>query len=98
MLWTYWKILCTKQDKFNKEVNEKTKNFLRDELLKVLENDFKDLDFEFNVDTIDPQTILCKYSKIFESNYLTQNIRLEIGSLVAWTPAIDVEISPDRNR
>ena len=27
-------------------------------------------DFEFWVDTLDPQTILCKYPKIFESNYL----------------------------
>ncbi len=84
----------TKQDKFNKEVNEKTEIFLRDELLKVLEQDFKDMDFEFMIDTLDPQTILCKYPKIFESNYLTQNIRLEIGSLAAWTPAIEVEILP----
>ena len=52
------------------------------------------MDFEFWVDTLDPQTILCKYPKIFESNYLTQNIRLEIGSLAAWTPAIEVEILP----
>ncbi|HES9357102.1 TPA: nucleotidyl transferase AbiEii/AbiGii toxin family protein, partial [Streptococcus pyogenes] len=36
----------------------------------------------------------CKYPKIFESNYLTQNIRLEIGSLAAWTPAIEVGILP----
>ena len=84
----------TKQDKFNKEVNEKTELFLRDELLKVLEQDLKNLGFEFSIDSIDPQTILCKYPKIFESNYLTQNIRLEIGSLAAWTPAIGVKISP----
>lgn len=84
----------TKQDKFNKEVNEKTKIFLKDEFLKVLEQDLKNLGFEFWVDTIDSQTILCKYPKIFKSNYLTQNIRLEIGSLAAWTPAIGVKISP----
>lgn len=84
----------TKQDKFNKAVNEKTEVFLRDEFLKVLEQDLKDFDFEFSIDSIDSQTILCKYPKIFESNYLTQNIRLEIGSLAAWTPAIDVEVLP----
>ena len=84
----------TKQDKFNKEVNERTEVFLRDEFLKVSEEDLKDFDFEFSIDTIDHQTILCKYPKIFESNYLTQNIRLEIGSLAAWTPAIDVEALP----
>ena len=84
----------TKQDKFNKEVNERTEKFLREELLRILEKDFEDMNFEFSIDTIDPQTILCKYPKVFKSNYLTQTIRLEIGSLAAWTPAIDVEILP----
>lgn len=41
-----------------------------------------------------PQTILCKYPKIFESNYLTQTIRLEIGTLGAWMPATYVKILP----
>lgn len=84
----------TKQDKFNKEVNEKTEIFLKDKFLKVLEQDLKNLGFEFWVDTIDPQTILCKYPKIFKSNYLMKNIRLEIGSIAAWAPAIGVKISP----
>ena len=84
----------TKQDKFNKEVNEKTEIFLKDKFLKVLEQDLKNLGFEFLVDTIDSQTILCKYPKIFKSNYLMQNIRLEIGSIAAWAPAIGVKISP----
>ena len=84
----------TKQDKFNKEINEKTENFLRDELLPVLVNDFEEYGFEFSIDIIDRKTILCEYPKIFESNYLTQNIRLEIGSLAAWTPAINIEILP----
>ena len=84
----------TKQDKFNKEINEKTENFLRDELLPVLVNDFEEYGFKFSIDIIDRQTILCEYPKIFESNYLTQNIRLEIGSLAAWTPAINIEILP----
>ena len=84
----------TKQDKFNKEINVKTEIFLRDKLLKVLEKDLKNLGFDFSIDSIDPQTILCKYPKIFESNYLAQNIRLEIGSLAALTPAIEVEILP----
>jgi predicted nucleotidyltransferase component of viral defense system len=84
----------TKQDKFNKQVNEKTEKFLKDELLPVLKKDFKDLPFEFFIDTIDAQTILCKYPKIFDSNYLAQTIRLEIGSLAAWTPAVNIEILP----
>ena len=55
--------------------------FLKDELLKVLEQDLNAIGFEFSIDTLDPQTIQCKYPKIFESNYLTQNIRLEIEVL-----------------
>ena len=47
----------TKQDKFNKEVNEKTEIFLKDELLKVLEQDLKNLGFEFSIESIDLQTI-----------------------------------------
>lgn len=84
----------TKQDKFNKEVNEKTENFLSEKLLTVLEEDFKNLDFEFSIDTLNHQTILCKYPKTFDSSYLAQNIRLEIGSLAAWTLANDIEITP----
>ena len=84
----------TKQDKFNKAVNKKTEIFLRDKLLPVLDRDLESLEIEFSIDTFDPQTILCRYPKIFDSNYLTQSIRLEIGSLAAWTPAIDVEILP----
>ncbi len=84
----------TKQDRFNKEINEKTEKFLKDELLPVLGKDFKDLGFEYSIGLMDRQTILCKYPKIFESNYLTQNIRLEIGSLAAWTPAINIDILP----
>lgn len=84
----------TKQDKFNKEVNERTQIFLKKDFLPELKKDFRDLDFEFSIDTTDPQTILCKYPKVFKSNYLSQTIRLEIGSLAAWTPAIEIELLP----
>ncbi len=84
----------TKQDKFNKEINEKTERFLKEDFLTELIKDFSQGDFEFEIDSLDPQTILFSYPKIFDSNYLSQTIRLEIGSLAAWTPATNISIIP----
>lgn len=84
----------TKQDKFNKEINEKTERFLKEDFLTELVKDFSQEDFEFEIDSLDPQTILFSYPKIFDSNYLSRTIRLEIGSLAAWTPATNISIIP----
>lgn len=84
----------TKQDKFNKEINEKTERFLKEDFLTELIKDFSQEDFEFEIDSLDLQTILFSYPKIFDSNYLSQTIRLEIGSLAAWTPATNISIIP----
>lgn len=84
----------TKQDKFNKEINEKTERFLKEDFLTELIKDFSQEDFEFEIDSLDTQTILFSYPKIFDSNYLSQTIRLEIGSLAAWTPATNISIIP----
>ena len=84
----------TKQDRFNKEINEKTERFLKEDFLTELIKDFSQEDFEFEIDSLDPQTILFSYPKIFDSNYLSQTIRLEIGSLAAWTPATNISIIP----
>lgn len=84
----------TKQDKFNKEINKKTERFLKEDFLTELIKDFSQEDFEFEIDSLDPQTILFSYPKIFDSNYLSQTIRLEIGSLAAWTPATNISIIP----
>lgn len=84
----------TKQDKFNKGINEKTERFLKEDFLTELVKDFSQEDFEFEIDSLDPQTVLFSYPKIFDSNYLSQTIRLEIGSLAAWTPATNISIIP----
>lgn len=84
----------TKQDKFNKEINEKTERFLKEDFLTELIKDFSQEDFEFEIDSLDPQTILFSYPKVFDSNYLSQTIRLEIGSLAVWTPATNISIIP----
>lgn len=87
----------TKQDIFNKELNSRTQDFIREKLLLEMQNDLEKIigqDFRLLIDKQEPQTILFTYPKLFNSEYLSQNIRLEIGSLAAWTPAIEAEIKP----
>ncbi|PTD31768.1 nucleotidyl transferase AbiEii/AbiGii toxin family protein [Mycoplasma leachii] len=82
------------QNKFNNELNEKVVAFLKDELLKELNEKLKEYNLEFWIDPEDPNSILCDYPKIFQSDYLSKKIRLEIGCLGKWTPAEDVKIKP----
>ena len=88
----------TKQDKFNKESNQKTEDFLKNEFAPQLESDFRDMlsdEFHIRIDESDPQTVLFEYPKAFKSSYVTQAVRLEIGTLAAWTPSEAVHIVPD---
>ena len=88
----------TKQDKFNKETNLKTQEFLKREFLPQLQKDFSELlddRFILKVDEIDKQTILFEYPKTFSSAYLTQSVKLEIGALAAWIPSDVVTIVPE---
>ncbi|UTC66970.1 MULTISPECIES: nucleotidyl transferase AbiEii/AbiGii toxin family protein [unclassified Treponema] len=88
----------TKQDKFNKISNQKTAEFLKNEFVPQMEDDFRNMldeEFRISIDNEDSQTILFKYSKVFNSSYLTQAVRLEIGTLAAWTPSSIVGIIPD---
>ena len=88
----------TKQDKFNKESNLKTEEFLKNEFLPQMEEDFKNMlddEFRIGIDANEPQTILFEYPKAFKSSYLTQVVRLEIGTLAAWTPSEVIGIVPD---
>ncbi len=88
----------SKQDKFNKESNQKTEDFLNNEFIIQMKEDFKNLldeDFEVKIDENDSQTILFEYPKTFISPYLTQAVRLEIGVLAAWTPSKIIKIKPE---
>jgi len=87
----------TKQDKFNKESNLNTEQFLEKTLLEIIKRDLNkilDDDFKLYIDDKDRQTILFEYPKMFESNYLVEAIRLEIGTLAAWTPSEITSINP----
>lgn len=88
----------TKQDQFNKESNRKTEEFLKNEFVPQLERDFSSLlqeKFYIRIEENDPQTVLFEYPRTFQSSYVTQVIRLEIGTLAAWTPAEVVHIVPE---
>lgn len=88
----------SKQDKFNKESNKRTEDFLSNEFIPQMREELKNLldeDFEVKIDENDPQTILFEYPKTFKSSYLIQAVRLEIGALAAWTPSKIIEIKPE---
>lgn len=88
----------TKQDKFNKESNQKTEEFLKEWLLPQMEEDFKEIigsDFKLSIYEKEPQTIFFEYPKSYQSSYLIQSIRLEIGALAAWSPSEVIGIVPD---
>ncbi|WFQ89923.1 nucleotidyl transferase AbiEii/AbiGii toxin family protein [Mycoplasma feriruminatoris] len=84
----------TGQNKFNIELNEKTIAFLKDQFVKVLNEDLNKFNLKFWIDPEDPNSILCEYPKLFSQTYLTKNIKLEIGCLGKWTPAEHVKIKP----
>ncbi len=88
----------TKQDKFNKESNHKTEEFLRNEFVPQIERDFRGMisdHFRIRIDESDPQTVMFEYPKIYESSYITQTVRFEIGTLANWTPSEIVKIVPE---
>ena len=85
----------TKQDLFNKEVNQKTVIFLKDEFIPCLNSDFSTMlvePFGLYLDEIDPQTVNFAYPQIFEDSSILKIIRMEIGALAAWTPTQNIMI------
>ena len=87
----------TQQDKFNKEANERTVEFLRNEFVPSIQSDTISelgLDIVIVPDTSDGQIILFAYPQEYEDQTILQEIRLEIGTLAAWTPAAPKEIVP----
>ncbi len=80
----------TKQIKFNDILNNDTKVFLKDELLPVLQNDFKKIlngkSWNFYIDEVDGQTICFDYPKSHTDSSILQVIRLEIGCLAEPIP------------
>lgn len=87
----------TQQDKYNKLLNEKAKVFIKNEFLRDVQSGLSDI-LGFNVDARidekDGQVINFYYPKMYKVGALLQFIRLEIGPLSAWTPSLNVKITP----
>ena len=87
----------TKQDVFNKEANTKAEIFLANEFLPVFITDFSDIIGETanaEIEQTDQQTISFHYPQLYGAESILQSIRLEIGALAAWTPAVERTVTP----
>ena len=87
----------TKQDLFNKEANRRTEVFLKDTFMPSIAEDLRKettAPFECYIDETDSQTVVFAYQRDFSDAAILPVIRLEIGTLAAWTPAENKEITP----
>jgi hypothetical protein len=86
-----------KQEAFNREIGEKTAAFLTETFIPSVEKGLKKrlkTDFSLEKDAEDGQTVNFIYARLFNDLALLQEIRLEIGTLAAWTPTEVVKITP----
>jgi len=77
------------QDRFSIEVSKRTGEFLSKEFMPSLESKLKEIgvkDFKLYMNADENEIILFEYPRLFKDVALVEEIRLEIGSLAAWTP------------
>ncbi len=85
------------QERFNLEANSRTESFLEESLMPHLVSLVEKQglqDYRFYIDDDDKHTIRFAYPQLYSDEALVQEIRLEIGSLAAWTPLTDRIITP----
>ena len=83
----------TKQDKFNKDILEKGRKYLRDRMLPEISSLLKDR-CEATIPDGMPEVINIRYAAAFSEDYLRAEIRLEIGPLALWSPNATHRIMP----
>ena len=81
-----------KQDKYNKEVNETAKVYIKDVLLPII-SDLLSPHCTCKIDEEDEHNINITYPASFKDDYLRPQILLEIGPLASWLPYDSYEIS-----
>lgn len=87
----------TQQQKFIEEASNRVAAFLKDDFLPVFEADMTECvgrSVSVYIDAADPGTIKFGYPRTFDDASITQEIRLEIGALAAWTPTQLADIHP----
>ena len=88
----------TKQDKFNKRAVADASAFLCKTFVPQMESDMRsmigqDVVVEMDPDDKDQCTVNFFYPHVFDTNYLRQEIRLEIGPLAEWVPSHRISIA-----
>ena len=89
----------TQQDKFNKKAVADASEFLTRIFAPQMEKDICDIlnqDVTVRMDPDDKEqcTVNFYFPHVFNTDYLRQDIRLEIGPLAEWVPSHPVEITP----
>lgn len=82
----------TKQVKFNEQINENAKSYIKEQLLPIMQTllyPFCDCKIDDN-----PFNIHISYPATFKDGYLRNEILLEIGPLASWLPYDSFAISP----
>jgi hypothetical protein len=85
----------TKQDKFNKGVVDKAREFLATAFLSELNKILSEYQgVEAFINDTDPDSVVIKYPAAFDNEYILPQIKLEIGPMASWTPSNWFEIRP----
>ena len=83
----------TQQSKFNKSINEKAQEYIKDELLPVVSKILKP-HCNCKIKEDDGFSIDIQYPALFSDSAILPHILLEIGPLALWLPSDEFEITP----
>ncbi len=83
----------TKQSKLNDEINSQAQDFIKQELLPLIQIEVESY-CQAEIDESDPHTINVSYQPAFPNHYLRDQIRLEIGPLAEMVPFGHYSVKP----
>ena len=83
----------TQQSKLNLEINSQAQDFIKDELLPLIQEQVDGYCLA-EIDESDPHTINVSYQPAFSNHYLRDQIRLEIGPLAEMVPFGHYSVKP----
>ena len=75
----------TKQSLFNELINETAGRYVSGELRNRIQSALGDV-CRVELDAVEPLNLHVGYPKVFEDQYLSPNVKLEIGPLASWIP------------
>lgn len=85
----------TRQDKFNKEINNAAAEYLRAAFVPRLKQIMSDRDdIDVRISDSDSNAVEIMYPSIYSTDYIPSRILLEIGPLAAWVPSKWQRITP----